>query len=579
VAQRDLFSENQLLHLQTIKEFNCCMDLMGEFAVRETTRSPILRKQRAQAVVPELGAQEQEEWQNGGWKRWCGSTGGSSASPPTAPVSRNDGLAEPLGVVSIDITTADIPAPVSITAVQVQVTAQVSAPASPSPLGGAIVTASTEKLATVRRSAPVELDESTAITSRELDGDRAGTTEKLATDFAEKRPASKQGSTSKLYKVKKGTAIKSGSGSNIELITVQNQKLDLDDETNRLGHTRVKNDALAETAYTKKKGTARLHPTMPLQGSYSVQAPRANRLGIQFEERTKGQANGVTVKLVRDTSPLLGQLHVNHVLLAINGQNVLNETMEGVVRTLRAGGDRLPLLTLIPASGLNASEERQEEPNSSDDRPAVVLREEERKKRTTEKTVPSMGQRCGQRISIADSSDIINPIHELDARHGGNQKVGISRFMPPNPRKISKRITNLVAKSTTISGLGCGDAGGKWNTNIIGGGGKKKENASIILLNWWTECMANAAQQLDVAKAECPVDDTDTFELKDVLDADQQVIGHLLWGLCRITPSALLTLLISGYPHSHFSPADPSASAANSPSLFVSPSAEFRHPP
>jgi hypothetical protein len=47
------------------------------------------------------------------------------------------------------------------------------------------------------------------------------------------------GSTSKLYKVKKGTAIKCGSGSNIELTTVQNQKLDLDDESNRLGHTRV----------------------------------------------------------------------------------------------------------------------------------------------------------------------------------------------------------------------------------------------------------------------------------------------------------------------------------------------------
>jgi hypothetical protein len=130
---------------------------------------------------------------------------------------------------------------------------------------------------------------------------------------------------------------------------------------------------------------------------------------------------------------------------------------------------------------------------------------------------------------------------------------------------------------------GCEDAGGKtkWKTNTIaiGGGGKQKENASVILLDWWTECMANAAQQLDVVKAECPVDDQDIFELKDVLDADQQVIGHLLWGFCRITPSALLTLLISGYPHSHFSPAGPSASAANSSSLFVSPSAEFRHPP
>jgi hypothetical protein len=112
-----------------------------------------------------------------------------------------------------------------------------------------------------------------------------------------------------------------------------------------------------------------------------------------------------------------------------------------------------------------------------------------------------------------------------------------------------------------------------------GGGGKQKENASVILLNWWTECMANAAQQLDVVKAKCPVDDQDIFELKDVLDADQQVIGHLLCGFCRITPSAPLRLLISGYPHSHFSPAGPSASAANSPSLFVSPSAEFRHPP
>jgi hypothetical protein len=252
-----------------------------------------------------------------------------------------------------------------------------------------------------------------------------GTSEKLAADVAEKRPASKQGSTSKLYKVKKGTAIKSGSGSNIELITVQNQKLDLDDETNRLGHIRVKNDALAETAYTKTNGTARLHPTMPLQGSYSVQAPRANRLGIVFEERTKGKANGVTVKLVRDTSPLLGQLHVNHVLLAINGQNVLNETIEGVVRTFRAGGDRLPLLTLIPASGLNASKAKQEEPENSNDRPAVVLRGNERREKATEKMVPDMGQRCGQRISIADSSDISNPIHKLDARHGGNQKVGV----------------------------------------------------------------------------------------------------------------------------------------------------------
>jgi hypothetical protein len=52
---------------------------------------------------------------------------------------------------------------------------------------------------------------STTITSREIDGNRAGTTAKLAADGAEKRPASKQGSTSKLYKVKKGAAIKSGS--------------------------------------------------------------------------------------------------------------------------------------------------------------------------------------------------------------------------------------------------------------------------------------------------------------------------------------------------------------------------------
>jgi hypothetical protein len=66
---------------------------------------------------------------------------------------------------------------------------------------------------------------------------------KLAVDGADKRPASKQGSTSKLYKVKKGVAIKGGSGSNIELTTVHNQTLDLDDETDRLDHTRVNNAA------------------------------------------------------------------------------------------------------------------------------------------------------------------------------------------------------------------------------------------------------------------------------------------------------------------------------------------------
>jgi hypothetical protein len=63
-----------------------------------------------------------------------------------------------------------------------------------------------------------EAARSTAITSHEIDGDRAGTNVKLAADGAEKRPASKQGSTSKLYKVKKGAAIKGGSDNGMKLI-------------------------------------------------------------------------------------------------------------------------------------------------------------------------------------------------------------------------------------------------------------------------------------------------------------------------------------------------------------------------
>jgi cell division protein FtsW (lipid II flippase) len=57
-----------------------------------------------------------------------------------------------------------------------------------------------------------------------------------------------------------------------------------------------------------------------------------------------------------------------------------------------------------------------------------TVREEERERKATEKAVPRMGQGRGQRVSIADSSDISNPIHiqyELDARHGGNQKFDV----------------------------------------------------------------------------------------------------------------------------------------------------------
>jgi hypothetical protein len=81
---------------------------------------------------------------------------------------------------------------------------------------------------------------------------------KLAADGAEKRPASKQGSTSKLYKVKKGAAIKGlkgGSDSTIELTTVQNQKLDLNDETDRLCHIQANNDALPETVILMSRKT------------------------------------------------------------------------------------------------------------------------------------------------------------------------------------------------------------------------------------------------------------------------------------------------------------------------------------
>jgi hypothetical protein len=76
---------------------------------------------------------------------------------------------------------------------------------------------------------------------------------------------SKQGSTSKLYKVKKGVAIKGGSGSNIELTMVQNQKLDLDDESDRLGHTRVKNAARSRVSI--KNAETVNNPLVNLSGS------------------------------------------------------------------------------------------------------------------------------------------------------------------------------------------------------------------------------------------------------------------------------------------------------------------------
>jgi hypothetical protein len=358
VAQRDLFSENQLLHLQTVKEFNRCMDLMGEFVVQKTTRSP------------ELGAQEQEEWQNGGWER-CGSTGLHGASRPSGHT---------LGMPNLSQQAAGAP------------------PFAANNLESA-------------------LGQQTASTSN-----NDGAQEEEAMAHAENR-----------YQVN----------------------------------------------YEKGKGKT------PLR--------------MNFEKN--GDGKHAVTEVIKGGMAAQQNVRVGDLLVGLEGTSF---------------------------DGMSEQE---------------VTRE----------------------IKESKSTGKLELIR-LEKNGGVDLRGGFSASPPTTPVSRDDGLAGPVSIDIITA-------------NILGPVSKQKENASVILLNWWTECMANAAQQLDVVKAECLVDDKDIFELKDVLDADQQVIGHLLCGFCRITPSALLTLLISGYPHSYFSPAGPSASAANSPSLFVSPSAEFRHPP
>jgi hypothetical protein len=78
---------------------------------------------------------------------------------------------------------------------------------------------------------------------------------------------------------------------------------------------------------------ARDRPTVPRTYRVEVE-PNTIKLGIVFVEIEKGKSKGVVIKEVKERSPLNGQTERGDVLLEVNGEDVRNKTLKGVMSTI-----------------------------------------------------------------------------------------------------------------------------------------------------------------------------------------------------------------------------------------------------